>query len=74
MRERGREREGGRGRDGEREGGRGREGGGRRRGEREWERGRERREGERGRERLVFTVYPKVLSLLFMIYPVKPKG
>ena len=69
MRERGREREGRRERGREREGEGGREEGGGR-GERvgERERGRERR------ERLVFTVYPKVLSLLFMIYPVKPKG
>lgn len=73
MRERGREREGGRGRDGEREGGRGREGGGEGRGEREWERGRERREGERGREREI-SVYGISKSFEFIVYDLSGKA
>ena len=75
MRERGREREGGRGRDGEREGGRGREGGGEGRGEREWERGRERREGERGREReREISVYGISKSFEFIVYDLSGKA
>ena len=67
MREIGREREGGRGRDGDREGGRGREGGGRRRGERERERGRE------GREREI-SVYGISKSFEFIVYDLSGKA